>query len=130
MSNDSRLEPRERLLHTANDHRLEAEELELGLKALATDFEVIDDEYPPATAQGVRLAVLARGRSRQGDPEARSSPRLARDAHITAHGVGEALHDGEPEARAAVMTRSGGIDLREALEQPVQPIGGNADAGV
>jgi hypothetical protein len=38
--------------------------------------------------------------------------------------------DREAEAGAAVFARGGGVDLAEGLEQPVDPVRGDADAGV
>ena len=49
---------------------------------------------------------------------------------LTAHEIDQALDDREPESGAAVVARGGGVDLREGLEQPVEPVGRNPDAGV
>jgi hypothetical protein len=57
-------------------------------------------------------------------------PGFAAHADLAAHEFGQALDDGEPEAGAAVVAGGGGIDLREGLEQAVDAIGGDADAGV
>ena len=115
----------------ADGHRLEAEETKLGREPLAADSEVIDHQDSLAGAQGAAGRPAARpvatGRvtqKREPRPTSLStptSPPMSSD---------QPLDDREPESGAAVVARGGGIDLREGLEQPVEPIGRNPDAGI
>src|ERR1700678_4562752 len=76
------------------------------------------------------MQFLAYGADLDGDPERRTAPRFAVHADLTAHQFGQPLDDGQPQSAAAVMARGGGIYLRKGLEQAVDAIGRDADAGV
>ena len=55
---------------------------------------------------------------------------LAFDPDVAAHHLRQFAADGEAEAGAAIFARGGSIDLGEGLEEAVDLVGGNADAGV
>ena len=55
------------------------------------------------------------------DPERRAAGRVARDADLSAHPLGEALADGEPQARPAETPGRRRVHLAEALEKAVEP---------
>ena len=67
---------------------------------------------------------------RNGDLKGRAVTVFAFDPDVAAHELGELAADGEAEAGAAVLACGGGIDLREGLEELVDLVGGDADAGV
>ena len=57
-------------------------------------------------------------------------PHLARDADPPAHQLGQPLADRQTQTGAAVAARGRGVDLAERLEQAVEPVRRDADAGV
>ena len=57
-------------------------------------------------------------------------PDLALDANAAAHERGEPLADRQAEAGATVLSSRGRVDLTERLEEPLDAIGRDADAGV
>src|SRR5439155_11163583 len=85
-----------------------------------------------------QLDPLARGlgccpgprRRRPEHPHRRAPADRAGDAELAAVGLDDVLHDREPEPRAAEGTRAPLVDAEEALAQPRQVLGGDADPGV
>src|SRR6478735_5603312 len=70
------------------------------------------------------MGCLRRARDRQHDREGRA---LARDAGHTdraAVGLGDGLHDREPQPAAAAAAGARGVNAVEALEQVRQVVGG------
>ncbi len=65
-----------------------------------------------------------------GEPEGGTASDRALDADAAAHQFSELFGDGQPQAGPAISASCRGIHLREALEEPVHPVGRNADAGV
>ena len=65
-----------------------------------------------------------------GEPERRPDARRALHADLAAHELDEAPADGQAQAGAAEAPRGGGVGLRERLEQHVELLGRDADAGV
>ena len=86
------------------------------------------DRLEALVGGGQRRGVLLREAG--GEPERRAGARLALDADLAAHELDEAPADGQAEAGAAVPPRGGGVGLRERLEQHVELLGRDADAGV
>ena len=80
----------------------------------------------------VRHERLGRQRllHRDGDVEAGALALLALDPDVAAHHFRELAADGEAEAGAAEAARGRGVDLRERLEEAVDLVRRNADAGV
>src|SRR5687767_14434156 len=72
-------------------------------------------------------ALVRRG---QRERKAGADAFLALDGGLATHGLGEAATDGEAETGAAVRTRVATVALHERLEYRLQPIAGDADAGV
>ena len=62
--------------------------------------------------------------------KARALALLAFHPDIAAHHFGQLAADGQAQAGAAELAGGGGIDLREGLEEPVDLVRRNADAGV
>jgi hypothetical protein len=62
------------------------------------------------------------------DPGALS--RLARDLHFAAVQQRNALHDRQPQAGAAGMLGTRGVDTEEAIKNPGQGFWWNTDAGI
>ena len=56
--------------------------------------------------------------------------RLTLNPHLATHELGQALHDGQAQAGAAVFARGGGVGLFERPEQPRLLLGGQTDASV
>jgi len=56
--------------------------------------------------------------------------RLARDLHFAAVQQRNALHDRQPQAGAAGMLGTRGVDAEEAIKNPGQSFGWNTDAGI
>ena len=52
------------------------------------------------------------------------------DPNPAAHHFAEPLADGQSQARAAILPGGGGVHLAEGLEQAVQTIRRDADAGI
>src|SRR5207247_5210587 len=85
-----------------------------------------------------QLDPLARGRGcwpgarRRGPehPHRRAPTDRAGDTELAAVRLDDVLHDREPEPRAAEGTRAHLVDAEEALAQPRQVLGGDADPGV
>ena len=57
-------------------------------------------------------------------------PGFAFHADLAAHQFRQLLADGQPQPGAAELAGDGRVHLREAFEQPVEPFGRDADAGV
>ena len=57
-------------------------------------------------------------------------PDFALDADLAAHQLDQAFADDQSQTRAAELAGGGGVDLGEALEEPIEPIGRDSDAGV
>ncbi|MNV89604.1 hypothetical protein D3C71_1839130 [compost metagenome] len=55
---------------------------------------------------------------------------MAFHTNFASHQLGQALAYSQPQARAAVAARCGGVCLLKALEQPALLLIGQADAGV
>ena len=77
-----------------------------------------------------RAAVVAGGLRVDGEVEGRPLVRHAFHPDGAAHGFHEPPGDGQPQPRAAVAAAGGSIHLAERLEEPVQPVRRDADAGV
>jgi hypothetical protein len=87
----------------------------------------------PISSLGARRRGPRRHLGRLGGDGEMERGALARDAlhpHRAAHQLGQPLADGEAEAGAAVLARGRRVELAELLEQAVDAIGGDADAGV
>src|SRR5215471_12349310 len=90
---------------------------ELGEEGVEQDAAVrivLDAEYGERTRRGVARGRALRGRRWRrlrdlvhGDahPEPAAAPGLARHRRIPAHGLGDALDEGEAQASAAVVAR-------------------------
>ena len=83
----------------------------------------------PLRSRRVGTGRLGGGRPDR-EAELAAVAHLARDPDPAAHQLGQALADRQPQAGAAVAARGRGVDLAERLEQPVQPVRRDADAGV
>ncbi len=81
----------------------------------------------PAT--GVRTARGGR-RHREDEGEDRALARPRPDADLAAVRLDEALHDGEAEAGAAVLAGGRAVHLVEDVEDALEVLVGDADAGV
>ena len=87
--------------------------------------DVVDARVGTAPARRRSGALQA-----QLEPEGRSLLEPAFDADPAAHQLGELLDDREAEAAAAVAARARAVDLREGVEDRVELLLGDADAGV
>ena len=102
---------------------------------LARSVVVVDDEH-----SGAVQAVIGRGRvvgsAFDADAEVRaevepaSLPRYAVDAKFASHHANQVVTDGQAQAGAAEAAAGRGIGLRERLEEPLQLLRRDADAGV
>ena len=84
------------------------------------------------TARKLPLVWFMRQRiaERQLDDEGAADPRPALCEYGPSHQLRESAHDGKSEAGAAKASGSAHIRLGERFEDPFEPIGSNADAGV
>lgn len=74
-----------------------------------------------------RLRLLL---ERDLEPERGADPRLALQTYLASHELHQLLRDGEPESRATVAPRSGGVCLGERLEETRALLLVHADTGV
>ena len=98
---------------------------------------VVDHEDLLAAERRLDAAQVAAGRERAlGDrrpdreAELAADPDLAGHADPAAHQLGQPLADRQAETGAPVAARRRGVDLAERLEEPAEPVGRDADAGV
>src|SRR3989304_2730636 len=96
---------------------------------------VIDDEGPHiANARELERRWRLRGRFEppelDGEMERASLAHLAFDPDAAPHHLHQHRRDREPQPRAAILARGGGIDLGEAVEDHFLLFGRYADAGV
>ena len=107
--------------------------LRLQLQHPAVRTIVIDDQHSLADELAVLVVVRGGRRSRLGhDGEMKRRPLadLALRPDTAAHQLAQALADGEPESRAPVAARGGGIGLAERLEEATEPVRRYPDARV
>ena len=102
--------------------QLHARRRELGAQDLAVRGVVVDGEDPHARQARVDVGGSLRRRPAGGSRRSVNQnvePAVGRalDADVAAHAVHELAADGEAEARAAVLARGRGVDLRERLEE-------------
>ena len=83
-----------------------------------------------ASPAGRRGVGSSGRRQRNAEPERRALAGPAVHADLAAHQLHESLADRQSQPRAAVLAGRGRIGLGERLEEPVDAVGGNADAGV
>ena len=72
------------------------------------------------------VAALQHGR----EPERAALPRRAGGPGVSAHQLRQTPGNRQAQAGAAVLARGRGVGLLEGLEQPIELLGRNADAGV
>ena len=99
----------------------------------AVDRIVVDDQHPGAgdvDRHGRRGRARRMRRHRRGEPEDRAAADLALDADLAAHQIDQPRGDGEAEAGAFVTAGGRAVDLREFLEDGLQLVRRDADAGV
>src|SRR5215204_2083921 len=99
---------------------------------------IVDDQHPLPGEPPVWLRRRAGSRAlgqrtghrsdREDEPAA--PPWMALDPDPSAEQLHEAARDGQAEARTAVALGRRRVDLAEGAEQPVEAIGGNADARI
>jgi hypothetical protein len=103
------------------------------------DRVVLGDEDPqrafgriggPDPLGVVRGGRGPRGVEAQREPEPAAAPRRAFDADRPAHQLHKLLRDRKAEAGTAELARGGAVRLAEALKEPVERLGRDADAGV
>ena len=81
-------------------------------------------------ARKVDAAARLGGLRVDGEEERGAVADFALHPDAAAHGLDDALGDDEAEAGAAVAARDGGVALAEGLEEPVEPLLGDARARV
>ena len=69
-------------------------------------------------------------RHRRGEPEDRAAADLALDADLAAHQVDQPCGDRKAKPGAFMAAGRGAVDLRELLEDVLQLVGRDADAGI
>ncbi len=110
----------------------DAERAQIVSDDVADRRAVVDDQHAPTRetrrGRGDRVRRLLRELQQQGERAARAG--LAVDDDLSVHELGQALHDGEPEARAAVEARGRDVALRERLEDHRLALRRDADAAV
>ena len=94
---------------------------------------VVVDHQDPAPAprgQGAAWGQALTHPHLGGEPERGPLARCAGDTHFAAHQLGQALGNGQPQARAAIPPGGGGVGLLEGLEQSGHLLFVQTDAGV
>ena len=96
---------------------------------------VVDDQDPePANFSGLnRLGdalLLRKPLELGGEKERGPLAELALRTDPAAHRLRDLFGDRQPQPGSTVLSGGGGIRLREGLEQPVDAVGGDPDAGV
>src|ERR1043166_8290798 len=85
---------------------------------------------PSSAPPRARRPSLPHFASRRGDAHGGPALALALDLELAAVGAHQVLDDGEPEPGASELARAGLVHAVEALGDPRQVFGGNADSGV
>src|SRR2546430_2974934 len=98
--------------------------VDMGRSSFGTGIPQLD---PLARGLGCRPGARRR---RPEHPHRGALADRARDAELATVGLDDVLHDREPEPRTAEGTRAPLVDAEEALGQPRQVLGGDADPGV
>ena len=121
----------QRALDRVLDVRLEAGRTDHVGERVAGGGRVVQDERarPAGHDRAERVERLGLGQADR-ERKRRSMPGRARRRQRAAHALGESARDGQAQTRAAVAARRRGVGLRERLEQAVQALGLDPDAGV
>ena len=88
--------------------------------------------WGPSSGRGAGAGDRRSGLVAQGEPERedRAHPRRARHREVASEQAGETPADREPEAGSTVLARVAAVHLPELLEDQLELVRGDADAGV
>ena len=128
-------EPCQRFVRPREDVGDHAPAFGLSLQNLAIDATIVDDQDALVGKLGggteeVDPAPRLGGLGVDGEEEGGAMALLAAHPDLAAHRLGDALGDDQAEPGAAMPAGDGGVALAEGLEELVEPLRGNARAGV